>query len=691
MKIKKLLIKNIRSFTDQEINFPEGSLLLSGNVGSGKTTLLLAIEYALFGLQAGQKGAALLRNSEDNGSVILTCEIDSTEVIIERGLKREKKSIVSDYAILTINGNSIEYSTTELKSKVLNLLGYPQELLKKTNMLYKYTIYTPQEQMKQIVLEDYETRLSVLRTVFGIEKYRLVKENLILVINNLKEEMKSFQMNVKLLEQETIKMQEKRERILILEKRRQEAESVIFQKRELRKLIEKEAEDIEKKIREKDQYENEVEKTSILISSKKDSLTSIEKELTELQTTLLEGPNYSAEDYISITSKIASKRELIESLHSSYLTLLSKIHSIEENKFELLEKKQRVFSMYFCPTCLQNIPEAHKHNILNETETKLVEIKKQVEGLELERKRVSLQLASEKTELENQERIRADLDIQKSKLMYIERARLKILESEKNKQLLIKDITLLEKHHFSLKEQVSNFSKFDIQSKRKLEELKHAFVEEKNAEIARAEVNKELELTHSEIARLNIDIIEKEKSKSKLTSIQEMIDWLSTQFSAMVSYIEIQVMMKLRLEFSRFFSAWFSMIVGDQFEIQLDENFTPLVIQRGIEMDYSFLSGGERTAVALAYRLALNQTINSVLSNIKTKDLIILDEPTEGFSEAQIDKIRDVLEQLKVNQLIIVSHEHKVESFVDNVIRIQKEGDISKVITEPTTTTLKYP
>jgi len=57
--------------------------------------------------------------------------------------------------------------------------------------------------------------------------------------------------------------------------------------------------------------------------------------------------------------------------------------------------------------------------------------------------------------------------------------------------------------------------------------------------------------------------------------------------------------------------------------------------------------------------------------------LIILDEPTEGFSETQIDKMRDIFEELQVGQLIMVSHEQKMESFVDHVIRIRKEGDKS--------------
>lgn len=136
-------------------------------------------------------------------------------------------------------------------------------------------------------------------------------------------------------------------------------------------------------------------------------------------------------------------------------------------------------------------------------------------------------------------------------------------------------------------------------------------------------------------------------------------------------------MIKLRLEFSQLFNKWFHILAGENFEVQLDETFTPLILQGEIEMEYSFLSGGERTALALAYRLALNQTVNSILSQIKTRDIVILDEPTEGFSETQIEKMRDVFEELSVEQLIIVSHEQKIESFIGNIMRIKKQGNNS--------------
>jgi len=40
--------------------------------------------------------------------------------------------------------------------------------------------------------------------------------------------------------------------------------------------------------------------------------------------------------------------------------------------------------------------------------------------------------------------------------------------------------------------------------------------------------------------------------------------------------------------------------------------------------------------------------------------------------------MRDVLQQLDVRQMIIVSHEQKIEGFVENVIKLKKTTGISK-------------
>ena len=80
MRLNKLTLKNIRSYKEEEIEFPAGSILLSGDIGSGKSSILLAIEYALFGLQPGQKGSHLLRHDSDSGEVILDLDINGLRI-----------------------------------------------------------------------------------------------------------------------------------------------------------------------------------------------------------------------------------------------------------------------------------------------------------------------------------------------------------------------------------------------------------------------------------------------------------------------------------------------------------------------------------------------------------------------------------------------------------------------------------
>jgi exonuclease SbcC len=113
-------------------------------------------------------------------------------------------------------------------------------------------------------------------------------------------------------------------------------------------------------------------------------------------------------------------------------------------------------------------------------------------------------------------------------------------------------------------------------------------------------------------------------------------------------------------------------------EARVDEDFTPDVTQDGYDQDVEFLSGGEKTSVALSYRLALNSVAQQVSTGMKS-NLLILDEPTDGFSREQLYKIRDILRELQSPQTILVSHESELESFADHVFRVGKDGGRSTV------------
>ncbi|RLF04807.1 MAG: hypothetical protein DRJ64_06405, partial [Thermoprotei archaeon] len=178
MLLRKLKLKNIRSYKDEIIEFPSGSILLSGDIGSGKSTIFLAIEFALFGTKGRElPGNALLRHGDKRASVELHFKLDDKDVIIHRPLKRTKQGIKQEAGYIIVDGEKIEYTPVELKNHVLRLLGYPANIASKTkDLVYRYTVYTAQEQMK-FILFDPQERLQILRRVFQIDKYETVKKN----------------------------------------------------------------------------------------------------------------------------------------------------------------------------------------------------------------------------------------------------------------------------------------------------------------------------------------------------------------------------------------------------------------------------------------------------------------------------------------------------------------------------------
>src|SRR3989338_2906141 len=243
MIINKIKLENIRSYIDKEIYFPEGSVLLSGDIGSGKSTVLLAAEFALFGLERGS-GSALLRNGKTSGSVEMDFDLDGKQVIVKRTLKRSDKSVKQEAGHLIIDGILEEGTATELKAKILDLLNYPRDYLTRTKgLLYKYTVYTPQEEMKRILLESKEDRLHVLRKVFDIDKYKRVQENCTIFLRHLRTEIR--------IDEEGLKEKDKK----LAEK--DEREKSLVELNKIRRMSSKLKDNVLK-------YEDEINKLNVL-------------------------------------------------------------------------------------------------------------------------------------------------------------------------------------------------------------------------------------------------------------------------------------------------------------------------------------------------------------------------------------------------------------------------------------------
>ena len=262
----------------------------------------------------------------------------------------------------------------------------------------------------------------------------------------------------------------------------------------------------------------------------------------------------------------------------------------------------------------------------------------------------------------------------KSKQRNIEEKRVK----EKSLVELNDEIFALSKKLDEMKAVYQDSQEVEIKLK-KLESEKLSF----ENELVRKKENLAMRRTEHDNNLKNIEAISK-----KINDLEERVDkivftdqigiWLNQHFIPSLEQIESQVLISVREEFNKLFQKWFYLLieVGD-IDVEIDEYFTPIVNQSGYHLEVDSLSGGEKTSIALAYRLALNEMIRRII--MLDDNLLILDEPTDGFSKEQLIQIKLVLEELSAAQVIIVSHEKELEGFVETIFRVVKESEKSQV------------
>ncbi len=660
MILKSIELNNIRSYKNNIINFPEGSILLSGDIGSGKTTILLAVEFALFGLSPELKGSSLLRNGSEKGFVRLKFRIKNKNFEILRILKRTKTSVLQDSGSFSKEGEEITYTALELKSKIFNILGYPQALISKSkNLIYRFTVFTPQESVKQILFDT--ERIETIRRLFNIDKYKRVRENSSLIIRNLKNETKILESKLedKNSKKELVNHKQESNNKLKIEISKVEISLGELRKNlkqnneELKKLEDNFSKTLELKERLNSKIEllnstvKEKEEREIKIASLKKELISLEFDPEQLKTYV--NAKLKLEDFISkATAKLNFSKEKIT------------------NSNELTNK---IDSLKTCPFCKQEVTQEHKEKIIDEKN-------KTVKEQELIIQELNNKTIKAKNKLEIIIKKKEELELIKSKVEFQEFKKKQV--KELNNSIKLSRVKELENEINSIKEILNN--KQDSKLKELKEKTEILVSKERTVHINLVSLKKESEGINEIIQLLNEELEEKKQEQIKLKLIIEQIKILELLTKSSI-IIEKKVLRKVHTEFNELFKSWFQSLINDEvLSSKLDEDFNPVIYQNGYEADLQALSGGEKTAVAFSYRLSMNKVVNDVLTHINTKNLLILDEPTDGFSEEQLDNVREVLDQLNSKQLIIVSHEPKLESFVDSVLKIEKSNHISTVL-----------
>ena len=681
MLLKSLKLKNIRSYTDQEIQFPEGTLLLSGDIGAGKTTILLSIEFALFGILRGDlSGSSLLRNGEEKGFVELEFEINNQKITIHRKLKRSRDSVEQDSGYIIRNGMQKDATPQELKTEILELIGYPPSMLTKSkSLVYRYTVYTPQEDMKRIILDTQESRLDILRKVFDIDKYKRIRENTTAYSKSLREQCREYAGRIADLESKKKQKQEKEEQAKEIICSINEQKPKLDQaKREL-EACKKTLAESEQKIKQLNENKKELEIAESHIRLKTEQSTRNAAELSRLkeEITKLE-EELEGKQAENLAQKISEKQEKINAIEKELKEINAKLAAVTAKKQISRETKEKINRLNNCPTCLQEVNLIHKTTISGAEDSKIKVFDEQAEqhATEISAKEEELKiLKQEKDELKDREKEAALIKLKQDNLQEKQKKAKTLLEQQEQAK---QEITAISLKKTELKDKIESTREAEKEFAEKKQEFDETSQKEREADIEHRRLADKKEFLSEIIENLQKEITEKEKAKQKLMQLHAYSSWLAEHFLKLIDTIEKQVMTLVYGEFNELFKSWFNIMIEDEsIQARLDDRFTPIVHQNGYDMEIENLSGGEKTACALAYRLALNKVINNLITSIQTKQILILDEPTDGFSTEQLDKMRDVLAELNARQVIIVSHEPKIETFADHVIHIQKQEHTS--------------
>jgi exonuclease SbcC len=697
MRLISLELKNIRSYRYSKVGFPDGITILSGDIGAGKSTLLLAIEFALFGISRGELvGSALLRHGTSDGIVVLSFSVHKHQYTVSRSLKRSAAGITQDTGWIETDGVRETLTPSELRARIYEILGYPLQFLgKQRNLLYRFTIYTPQEEMKAILTQSSEERLETIRRIFGIDAYRVARDNAHLLAKALKERegqneallgrvRQDIERTAARLEHEDALRKQK----ALLGQERGKLAAAVDTAEAAAAKIEADRAKLEQKqqaqvMQERNRKiaEAELGRMRMELERKERALRDAQGTVEKLRQALELFTNEAVaggavpqdavpHDASAVQEQLAAAQQQIEQLKTEEGRVLGII--------EQCNHSPNVAAGTVCPTCKQSVSQEHLEQVkalLLAQKAAAQKRQEKVHERQAAQRAVIDRLQAQLELLRRIDDVRTRLGLQETTVAGFREDAARIAELVASKQQALGQMQVTA--DATLPEQMRAAGQRLLEARSVLQRHKAQLLD---AERMLARIEQELKAMQEAREQLVALRAEEAQLVLRLDADSQVRGWITRQFTPFTATVERHVLMSIHASFDAVFRQWFSRLIEDDgLATRIDHEFAPIMMQYGYETDVAFLSGGERTAVSLAYRLSLVHTIHVLSPHLGTSGLIMLDEPTEGFSSEQLERVRDVLRDIRMDQIILVSHEQQLEGFVDHILRVRKSGDGSIV------------
>ncbi|MCK9544171.1 MAG: hypothetical protein M0R03_19300 [Novosphingobium sp.] len=407
--------------------------------------------------------------------------------------------------------------------------------------------------------------------------------------------------------------------------------------------------------------------TSEKIKSELIILSSIQKELDEKMKT--------KPDFTKQSDELEIKEQKIK---SSIKEVDMMLDELSDDRDELIKKIREVDVMLSgkitCPNC--------KHEFLLNEDFTLEELNEKIYQLNSELKDVEADIEEsnkvyDKFKL-NSKRLKDQIEIIDDQEKDF-KDRLKVINKKSENQEEV--ISKLNKDVEEVKSEIHGID-LEIQSENKSIELKESEKKEvEEQDFSKKSKAKEYE---KEIKSLNKELKYKEKEQESIFLRIDEIDAWKNYFVSFKSFLVNKKLKVIEGMMNKFLQ---DMNVDYQIKLEgyktvnngkdVREKITPYVFKDGETYNYNEFSKGERTRMNFANLLTLQTLINETSKN-GGLSILFLDEILEGLDEEGLALLLDSTND--INKTILLTTHINNEKIHDNVLIIEKNNGISKII-----------
>ncbi len=640
-------------------------------------------------------------------------------ILIERRLNGDRGGRI---VIFGITGNTLKvessssYSSEDLTEKILEIFSLREDPRKsRSTYIFSNVMYVPQFNIHQTLVLDDKQRRELVDRVLGLDKYMTALNSIEKIAKGKNSVIGSELYNInKMIEDrrktlEKINVNEVRTKLSELRARYDKLNEKLIELRKQRESLETEKEkldsimyelslkigELRNKIRVIDAREKE-------LKNKKEGLSKILSEIglrsvegvndlvRELQTRRLD----LEDEYSRVSENLKQLDEKLRSIEGEEKKTLSRVSRLEA-RIESIKSRVReiwsevvetrdVVAQGICPLCRQSITREYGEKLVRDIYAEMRKTAMEIVPLIRElwaEKLLQHKLSSEKEEIT---KIRSELSEYQNKIL--EKLREVEASIPKLNQVaeLHEEISKLEREVLEKARVAEELNSAEEELRRlneKVNELKSKLSDITKEEVNRSkelgEVSKQIENLEKDLERYSELSDELRKLELRVSTLTKVRDYLINHIYKGVETIESTVRNLAHDRFSEYFQEYFIKLLEDQELVEASvSDFKPVLkvsgeVARGHEISQP--SGAQLIALGLAYRLALNRVVRDLNKELRDS-VLIMDEPTLGFSPERVEKLRELIESIRSNsgdaQVILVTHDERLLAVGDCKIRL---------------------